>query len=629
MTLECRGIACKVLRDGEEEEFDADNRFYAISAKRANEYTKQGEVPLYLLHNTELPVGHVTGFSMETVEVGDHEQSVLMADFTVDDADFVHALQDVAQSRMDVQNVDRDSYISSDGFLPGITGRKGDSGCYDMTASRCLRMRLPGLSLGHDEETLAIREMSLCVAGARPLTVVTDVEYKPSCKTQQRRKSKGDYMKFFASLHSMSNLPRYKKVKRDMTALHMPVKMCMVYSMEDELCDGEGEEKSSLRDHAYSKPSISSFREGSSSGGGGGSSSCFPPMNKPRQRTSAEREEAMEETMYWLLKKYMENNQQHSQGQKDHGVPPAPPSFAPDHPTPNIRTSGGLGGGGEGAMDAYSGAAAAAANIQTGLELAKMVNNYMDSRQLQQQKQQQMQQTPRPPPFDQQQLQYRSHDVPPLQMYADGAYRKRAYGFNDGEMEGGTFPQAPAPPPCKRRAPASEQVDDSKLDKLVQEMAELKETVSKTAAKLQEKDKEAAARLREEEEEQKLKGIILTLMQKEREAEADMKAEETQVKKKKKKATPDENNGKGEDAMVENMDTSSPPSQGMEEGKMPGIAKSKPFTRSQNHRYNLHARGGEENTPQTLRSALTRKVDKDFLLKGLKQTAPYDDDEEE
>ena len=280
-------------------------------------------------------------------------------------------------------------------------------------------------------------------------------------------------------------------------------------------------------------------------------------------------------------------------------------------------------------MDAYSGAAAAAANIQTGLELAKMVNNYMDSRQLQQQQQQQIQQAPRPPPFDQQQLQYRSHDVPPLQMYADGAYRKRAYGFNDGEMEGGTFPQAPAPPPCKRRAPTSEQVDDSKLDKLVQEMAELKETVSKTAAKLQEKDKEAAARLREEEEEQKLKGIILTLMQKEREAEADMKAEETQVKKKKKKATPTENNGNGEDATVENMDTSSPPSPGMEEGKTPGIAKSKPFTRSQNHRYNLHARGGEENTPQTLRSALTRKVDKDFLLKGLKQTASYDDDEEE
>jgi len=69
--------------------------------------------------------------------------------------------------------------VQSQQFLKGSRAPdpENSSAELDLTAHQAILQRLPGLSLGHDTDNLDIVELSLCVAGARPGTVVTQASY--------------------------------------------------------------------------------------------------------------------------------------------------------------------------------------------------------------------------------------------------------------------------------------------------------------------------------------------------------------------------------------------------------------------------------------------------------------------
>jgi len=225
--IRCKGIATLIQKDPNADiKFDKDKKFYSIPRNLAIRYVRQPSVPLLLEHNRKFTVGNVDNFYIEEACVEGEKREVLGAEFTIDNESFIDVLRHVCAFRF--KEIAPTEYISSDGFVKTEIGNS--SAELDLTAHEAILQRLPGLSLGHDSDSLDIVELSLCVAGARPGTVVTEAAYEDEAdSSEESKEDKEVYREFFAGLHAMSNGFRCKKVEADLKALDMPT-TCLVYS---------------------------------------------------------------------------------------------------------------------------------------------------------------------------------------------------------------------------------------------------------------------------------------------------------------------------------------------------------------------------------------------------------------
>lgn len=222
--IKCKGIASLIHPDPNASvEFDKDKRFYVIPKSLAKRYVKQRSIPLLLEHNDKLVVGKADSFYIADTEVEGELRQVLGVDFTITEEAFIDVVRNACVFRL--KEVVPTQFHSSDGFIDD-----GDGGELDLTAHEALLQRLPSLSLGHDSNTLDIVEMSMCVAGARPATLMTSATYDIEATGNKATDEKvGLYTNFLSALHAISNGFRCRKVEKDIKALNMPT-TCLVYS---------------------------------------------------------------------------------------------------------------------------------------------------------------------------------------------------------------------------------------------------------------------------------------------------------------------------------------------------------------------------------------------------------------
>jgi hypothetical protein len=202
---------------------DNDARFHVIPMSFAKRYASAKKtVPLLLVHNKRLKVGTVKAFAVERRKINNESRDVLMADFDITNEGFIRAVQDSASLRF--KDLKPTSYASSDGFLSPHTLDGAETTDFDLTARVALLQRFPGLSLGHNVDTLGVKEMSLCLAGARPTAVVTHARYLADDAGDDG--SSGEVASFTSVLASMlatSNGPLNQKASADILSLaNMP-----------------------------------------------------------------------------------------------------------------------------------------------------------------------------------------------------------------------------------------------------------------------------------------------------------------------------------------------------------------------------------------------------------------------
>lgn len=172
---------------------NSEGRFMEIPLKMAQRFLnnnndrikgKKKKIPILFNHFNNLPqLGTVD--NLEIIErgvndndgLGNKKRKVLQMTATLSNRSFIKALQ---ESSHFYNTTDKHmEYYSPDGFLSG--GNSNPSG--EMVTGRSAIMkRFPGLSIGHlDNDGYDIEEISLCYAGARPGTILTDASYSDHC----------------------------------------------------------------------------------------------------------------------------------------------------------------------------------------------------------------------------------------------------------------------------------------------------------------------------------------------------------------------------------------------------------------------------------------------------------------
>ena len=240
-TIQCTGITTVINNDESAPiVYDDREQMYEIPLHLAERYVEQmSVVPLLLQHKDKYVVGQVDRFHIDETEIDGEKRRVLAADFTIDDESFIQVVKTACYDRQEIYPFE---FISSDGFL----GKKSsDSEKVDLTANLALMQRLPGLSLQHDGDTFDILELSMCLAGARPCTLLRSAHYKSDAKGKKASKNRMDlFTRFFSSQHAVSNKEMYRKVEKDIQALKMP-RTCLVYSKQSDHDGRKDDENSS------------------------------------------------------------------------------------------------------------------------------------------------------------------------------------------------------------------------------------------------------------------------------------------------------------------------------------------------------------------------------------------------
>jgi len=247
--IRCKGIASIITSDESTLE-DRDNwhsddsRFNEVPMSLAENYARMKKtVPLFLLHNKRFRVGTVHSFHIEKRVLRNKLENVLVTDFSITNKNFIRAIQKCTNMRFD--EVKPTPYVSSDGFikLPKNKQNNAKAPDLDVTAHVALLQRFPELSLGHNVKTLNVTEMSMCLAGARDMTVLTSAVYKPEIDEDDDddddddhfadKDSVDDYINVFASLLSTSNGPLNDKAADDLLNVpNLPVSSVLRYSKD-------------------------------------------------------------------------------------------------------------------------------------------------------------------------------------------------------------------------------------------------------------------------------------------------------------------------------------------------------------------------------------------------------------
>ena len=243
-TIECTGITTVVNDDVNAQiVYDDREKMKEIPLHLAERYTEgTNTIPLLLQHLDKYVVGQVNKFYIDETEIDGEKRQVLVASFTIDDESFIEVIQTACYDRQETYPF---KFTSSDGFLEMKRDESNEPEEVDLTANLALMQRLPGLSLNHDGKTFDVLELSMCLAGARPCTLLRSAVYKCKAKGKKASKKRTDlFTRFFSSQHAVSNRDLYHKVEKDIKSLNMP-KTCLVYSKHSDKNRKEVSENSS------------------------------------------------------------------------------------------------------------------------------------------------------------------------------------------------------------------------------------------------------------------------------------------------------------------------------------------------------------------------------------------------
>ncbi len=201
--------------------------------------------------------------------IDDVQQSVLMAEFDIDDENLITAIQNSAYTRY--RELNPTKYISPDQFIPEDKKPSWfsrllcpDHVCDDddvtpleVTARLALRQKFPGLSLGHND-ALLVNELSICLAGARPATIITEVEYQPDVAGREfPHCTVAEYTNLLAACFFLSNHRQSTKIRQDLESLGVPLD-CLVYRMSNDINSAIIESGSVKPQHSSSPGKVSS-----------------------------------------------------------------------------------------------------------------------------------------------------------------------------------------------------------------------------------------------------------------------------------------------------------------------------------------------------------------------------------
>ena len=163
-------------------------------AETISQQTDLTSLPVYINHNSAYVIGHITGFSIQSVHVNDVPMRMLKTSFLITNHAFIEALRRVVilqYTNLDIPIYSSDAFITT---LPRIppTGtidrtdliralvntrlvpdtRVSDIAVQpthttDLTAQVVLCHQYSGVSLVHNNADYRVTELSICIAGAR------------------------------------------------------------------------------------------------------------------------------------------------------------------------------------------------------------------------------------------------------------------------------------------------------------------------------------------------------------------------------------------------------------------------------------------------------------------------------
>ena len=231
MKLRVRGITAVIDSSPAATKPTGGEKCWLIPSTLVDSLVHESGQPVYLEHHSDYSIGKVTSFYREYKEP--LEREVLMADFEIDDESFITALKEAAISRLRIVPT---AYTSEDGFVPEQVNEKDvkcdDCSAINMNAELALMEKFPAISLSHNKNSMRILELSLCLAGARDHTVITNVEFLKDSKGDKpvNEKEVKRYLSVIAGCLSTSNIDKTKKTTADLLDTKAPT-ACLTYSL--------------------------------------------------------------------------------------------------------------------------------------------------------------------------------------------------------------------------------------------------------------------------------------------------------------------------------------------------------------------------------------------------------------
>ncbi|XP_019628938.1 PREDICTED: WAS/WASL-interacting protein family member 3-like [Branchiostoma belcheri] len=236
--LRCRAITALIdPRVDAKIKTDDDGYYYVIPHYLADQIIKNSpNVPVYLQHNSKYSIGRTLGHRKVTDrKIYDRNGQVIETEFIIDNPAFLKAVIDVTKVR--ANDVVGGVIDSKDGFVEGgqrPSPNDNDFICPDLkvpvTAQSALMQKFPSTSFAHNKKTQDVTELSICLSGLRPFTVIDQVKVGEGDELMEGGLTVEEFTQYIGACHSVSNGALYAKTTEDLLAVGAPIE-CLSYSM--------------------------------------------------------------------------------------------------------------------------------------------------------------------------------------------------------------------------------------------------------------------------------------------------------------------------------------------------------------------------------------------------------------
>eukprot|EP00058_Branchiostoma_floridae_P005687 XP_002591175.1 hypothetical protein BRAFLDRAFT_105377 [Branchiostoma floridae] len=236
--LRCKAITALIdPRENAKIKTDKEGYYYVIPHYLADQIIKNSpNVPVYLQHNSKYSIGHTLGHRKVTDrKIYDRTGQVIETEFIIDNPAFLKAVIDVTKVR--ANEVVGGVIDSKDGFVKGGLRSAQDDNDFisqdlkvPVTAQSALMQKFPSTSFAHNKNTHDVTELSICLSGLRPFTVIDQVKVEEDDVLVEGGLSVEEFTQYIGACHSVSNGALYAKTTEDLIAVGAPTE-CLSYSM--------------------------------------------------------------------------------------------------------------------------------------------------------------------------------------------------------------------------------------------------------------------------------------------------------------------------------------------------------------------------------------------------------------
>ena len=203
--LKCTGIVSKISEDA-----TIQKDKYEITKSLAEQIKNQNTsfIPVWIFHMKKYEIGHVVKF----YEGKNGNDNLLCAEFNITSNAFIHALKEISHVRFS-------EIIGAPDCAPDYDVSETNKNVSN-SEDNLLAHQIRGLSLSQDSRTAHVIELSICLAGMRPLCVITNIQIAESENLEDRDKNPSDtYIKLLAASLGYSNIHSNLKILKDWSEL--------------------------------------------------------------------------------------------------------------------------------------------------------------------------------------------------------------------------------------------------------------------------------------------------------------------------------------------------------------------------------------------------------------------------